>query len=671
MEEQKMNSSAMSVNETASVAALYQLRILDTVPEREFDDIAQLAALLCGTPMATIGFSDTGRLWFKARFGCSDHFTSIPGGLARCKKMHEGKNDVIVTEDVQGSERSGVSDTLVQEGIRFMASVPIDNGKGEHLGFLCVFDRKVRQLGAEPAKGLKMLAGQIRALLQLRLEKMRSSLAEYSEYEAHMRTLFQNAIDAVVVTDSAGTILHWNPKAEQMFGWKEEEALGKIFYELCIPDRYSDYDNSPENSTTDGHTHELNNTLEIHAQRKDGTELDIALGTSPAVIRDRTYYIHFISDITARKEATRELDKQKEFYENILNNIPTDIAVFDADHKYLFVNPGAIRNEELRRYIIGKDDFEYAAFRNRDRKGAEIRREKFLQAKAEAREIRWEDTMVSAEGLLLTHLRRMFPVHNESGELQMVIGFGIDITERKEMEEKQSALLKQLSVQNTQLTDFCNIVSHNLRAPVVNMSLLVDFIEACDEPDEQRLLISKMNPVLDALNTTFNELVESIQIKQDLEIRSEIVSLNDCLHRTLETLDTEITTTQATIESDFTETPYLYYPAKYINSIFQNLVSNALKYHSPKRKPVIRLVTKRRGSTVLLTVSDNGLGIDMVRHKDNFFKIGKVFHHHPNAKGFGLFMTKTHIESMGGRIWVESAPDKGATFFIEIINQHT
>ena len=71
----------------------------------------------------------------------------------------------------------------------------------------------------------------------------------------------------------------------------------------------------------------------------------------------------------------------------------------------------------------------------------------------------------------------------------------------------------------------------------------------------------------------------------------------------------------------------------------------------------------------LLSVSDNGLGIDLVKHSENFFKIGKVFHRHPNAKGFGLYMTKTQVEAMEGKIWVESIPDIGSTFYIEFSNQ--
>jgi PAS domain S-box-containing protein len=369
------------------------------------------------------------------------------------------------------------------------------------------------------------------------------------------------------------------------------------------------------------------------------------------------------------KLISEQLDRQKAFYENILNKLPTDIAVFDSEHRYLFVNPGAISKEEYRKYIIGKDDYEYAAYRNRDISVAHSRRAKFLEARETGKEIRWEDSLTDPHGNVITHMRRMFPVYDEKGELSQVIGFGIDITDRKIMEEKQAALVKQLSANNSQLIDFCSIVSHNLRAPLVNISMLVDFIEASADPSEQKMLIAKLRPVIDNLHATFNELVESIQVRQDQEIQREQVCLEACMKRTVDGLQTEINRLDAQIKTDFSAVSVIEYPPQYLNSIIQNLVSNSLKYHYPGRKPVISVRTEKAGDNVILSVSDNGLGIDLVKHKENFFKIGKVFHRHPNAKGFGLYMTKTQVEAMGGRIWVESVPNEGSVFFIEFANR--
>lgn len=652
------------------IHALKKLQILDTQPEAEFDSIAVLAARICEMPCAFIGFTDEHRIWFKARHGLNNRFQEIPVGLDFCRKAHL-KGKVSIIPDVTKHEALADNPLLIQHGINFLASAELEDESGLVVGYLCVFDTKPRTLTDEQGESLRMLAAQASALLRLRTQLIKDKEREYREGEKQMSTIFRNSIDAVVVTNAGDIILQWNAKAEAIFGWKEQEVIGKRFGQLCnVKISFDDFAGETRPPMF-SQKHDLGRAVEASAKDKQGNTRDVALSISPAQINDRAYYIIFISDITERKFAARELDRQKEFYENILNNIPTDIAVFDTEHRYLFVNPTAIRNPELRQYIIGKDDFQYSQYRNRDDTVAKLRREKFLEAKSKAREIRWEDSIESPDGTVFTHLRRMFPVHDEAGNMSMVIGFGLDITDRKELEEKQSALLQQLSVQNTQLMDFCNIVSHNLRAPLVNISLLVEFIESCGEPGEQKQLISKLNPVLDNLNTTFNELVESIQIRQDLEIQSEQIALEDYILRTLESLEQEINKSGAVVEVDIEQAPKLRYPPKYINSILQNLVSNSLKYQSPHRSPHIRIGTTRSGSRILLSVADNGLGIDLKRHKDNLFKIGKVFHHHPNAKGFGLFMIKTHIEAMGGRIWLESAPDQGTTFFVEFTNQHT
>ncbi|HEU4717006.1 MAG TPA: ATP-binding protein [Bacteroidia bacterium] len=228
---------------------------------------------------------------------------------------------------------------------------------------------------------------------------------------------------------------------------------------------------------------------------------------------------------------------------------------------------------------------------------------------------------------------------------------------------------KKLLFQNKQLIDFCNIISHNLRSPLVNMSMLVDFIEKSNDASEQKQFIEKLKPVIGNLNETFGELLESLQVKQDVEVRSERINLEDCLKRTLETLEAEVIGSGAVITHDFSAADSIVYPPKYLYSIFQNLVSNAIKYRQPGRKPEIRLLTKREGKSIVLSVKDNGLGIDMEKNGHNLFKIRKVFHQHPDAKGFGLFITKTQVEAMGGKIRAESEPGNGSVFFVEFTNQ--
>ncbi len=664
-----MTVSSRAQDEQRRIAALEQLQILDTETEADFDDIVALAAQICDVPASVISFVDSKRTWFKAKIGVD--YRDIPRELSFTAHWLDA-DDVVVVEDCAKDELFANNTLVTVDGVRFIASAPLKAEDGYTIGHLSVLDRQPRVLSDRQLISLRMLSKQVVALLKLRMQviKLKQAEEESRNSEEKMNNIFHNAIDAVVVIDEDGKIQQWNPKAESIFGWTAAEAVGKSFHETMIPERCRAAHTERMKRHSDGEADNLpNSTIETQALKKDGTEFEIAIGISPATTKGNQSFICFISDITERKQATEKLDQQKKFYENILNNLPTDIAVFDSNHKYLFVNPGAIKDEEFRKFIIGKDDFEYCEYRNRDKSLAELRRAMFLEVKHSDKEIRWEDTVKDPEGHPITSLRRIFPVHDDKGDLSMVIGFGLDITDRKQLEEKQAAMLKQLSAQNTQLVDFCNIVSHNLRAPLVNMSMLVDFINQSEDADEQKQFIAKLNPVVENLHTTFNELVESIQIKQDLEIKSEKVRLRDYVQRVLDSLEVEINKSGAIFEIDFDEAPVIYYPPKYLSSIVHNLISNTLKYQSPNRKPVVKLQTRRVDDSIILAVSDNGLGIDMVKHKDNMFKIGKIFHRHPDAKGFGLFMTKTQVEAMEGRIWVESKPDVGSTFYIEFKKQ--
>ncbi|PJE46388.1 MAG: hypothetical protein CUR34_10465 [Sediminibacterium sp.] len=141
-------------------------------------------------------------------------------------------------------------------------------------------------------------------------------------------------------------------------------------------------------------------------------------------------------DITKIKETEAEFNKQRDFYESILNSIPTDIAVFDAAHRYLFVNPIGIKNDELRKWIIGKTDEEYCVYKNKNPEIAQGRRKIFNQVLTSKKQLSWEETLYLPDGKMEYHLRNLFPVLNEANEVTVVIGYGLNITERKQIEDK-------------------------------------------------------------------------------------------------------------------------------------------------------------------------------------------------------------------------------------------
>ncbi len=143
----------------------------------------------------------------------------------------------------------------------------------------------------------------------------------------------------------------------------------------------------------------------------------------------------FMLDITDRKTVEHQLDEQRRFYEGILNNMPADIAVFNTKHEYLFVNPMAIKDEEIRKWIIGKKDEDYCIYRNKPIETAKHRRASFNKVLANKQPHEWEEKTTLPDGSEKYILRRWFPVVDTNQEVEIIIGYGIDISERRRMED--------------------------------------------------------------------------------------------------------------------------------------------------------------------------------------------------------------------------------------------
>jgi signal transduction histidine kinase len=155
-----------------------------------------------------------------------------------------------------------------------------------------------------------------------------------------------------------------------------------------------------------------------------------------------------------------------------------------------------------------------------------------------------------------------------------------------------------------------------------------------------------------------------------MEIFSQ-VNLEEELSNIKGNLQTEIQQNEAIIQNNFDSVATLFSIKPYIHSILFNLISNAIKYRDPARPPVIRIHTEKlTDNRVLLSVADNGLGIDML-YVDKVFQLYKRFHFHVEGRGIGLFLVKTQVDSLGGKIEIESEVNKGTTINIYLQQSHT
>lgn len=255
--------------------------------------------------------------------------------------------------------------------------------------------------------------------------------------------------------------------------------------------------------------------------------------------------------------------------------------------------------------------------------------------------------------------------------LGFIVGFIAYVRIRKitmqtvRSEHLQRKLSHKMAMQNRQLNDFANITSHNLRSPAANIASLVDIIHEGSSIEDYRTVHEMLRKVSVNLNDTLNELIEVLHIKKNTTIEKEELSFSEAFTQVAENLQGQIIGKQAEITTDFAQAPTVRFPKIYLESILQNLLSNALKYSSPDRRPRIHISSSLLSHHVRLCVADNGLGIDLSKYGHKIFGMNQIFHRNDDAKGIGLFMTKTQVEALGGKISVESDGESGCTFIVQ------
>jgi len=146
------------------------------------------------------------------------------------------------------------------------------------------------------------------------------------------------------------------------------------------------------------------------------------------------------------------------------------------------------------------------------------------------------------------------------------------------------------------------------------------------------------------------------------------IQLAGLLSKVTGTLEDDIKESQASISGDFSKADSVVGISSYMESIFYNLISNAIKYKHPGRKPVITVQSQMLDEYVQIDISDNGLGINLDVHKETLFSLYKRLHFHVDGRGLGLYLVKTQVTALGGKIDVKSKEGEGTVFSVWIKN---
>lgn len=476
-------------NETGRLSALYQLNILDTLPEKEFDDIVELAAELCDVPVCLFSLVDENRQWFKSCIGLSVNETSRE--ISFCSHAILRPEEAMIIPDAREDDRFKNNPLVVDSPhLVFYAGFPVVY-QGNALGTLCLIDHQPRTLTPLQVKAMKTLANNISQQILLRHEKqfiskenrlftkalsLNSSYYLLIEPDMTLKEIGLNFLKSVPDIEKGRSFydyFQWYSKFDlDAFLKSDQEDYSKL---LLIESHKNSQRYKCSLSKVDQHLIICASPV-INAQYKIDNYF---LNTKDFAFHDSILEFLFLQETTQRNIAeakainqkitnkSSELEKliqqlqlkerelilsnirieeQRQFYGEILNNFPTDIAVFSTDHRYLYVNSRGIKDKETRDFMIGRTDYDYCDLRKIDYSIADKRREQFNKVLATGKAVEWEDAYLQADGTSKYILRRFAPVHNPSGELMNVIGYGIEITELKQYQLKIEA--QNESIQN-------------------------------------------------------------------------------------------------------------------------------------------------------------------------------------------------------------------------------
>lgn len=471
--------------------------------------------------------------------------------------------------------------------------------------------------------------------------------------------------------------------------------------------------------------------------------------------------------------------------------MPIELVVLNSEQRYIFCNKTAIQDEETRKWLIGKNDFEYCKFRKKDLKIAKKRQKYFQSATHEGREIEWEEVFHDKTGKMVYALRRLSPIFDEDGDLQMVIGYGFDITDRRVMEEKvkeNERLLKSINANiqegiyrysvekgflyindafirlfnydlreellndadaffaydsgarkeliniqgksgsfnnkeilfkrtdgskfwglvscskkpdedhnvlfdgvivditelkeaermlkekneelikaNNELDRFIYSASHDLRAPLTSILGIVKVAEMEFKDSYQKQYLDMIQKSVHKLDYFVNDLIDYYRNSRSHTHRDKI-NFEKLINESFDNFKYLKGADKLKINVDNKQTDHFYSDEYRIKIIFNNLISNAIKYQNPEaREPFVNISINGDEEQTKIIVQDNGKGIDQK-------KLGKIFDmfyraaQDSDSSGLGLYIVKEAVSKLDGKIYVDSATGRGTKFTLSIPN---
>ena len=440
------------------------------------------------------------------------------------------------------------------------------------------------------------------------------------QLDDYKKAMDQSAI--VSITDEKGSIIYVNEKFCEISQYSVEECLYKDHNILNSKYHPKEFFADMMKTISSG----KNWKGEIRNKAKDGSFYWVDTTIIPFLENGKPYqYISIRFDITEKIKMSSNIEFQKTFYETILNEIPADIVVFDKHHNYLFINPTAVNNEEVRNFLIGKNDYDYCKFRNLDFAIADERRQVFLNTIESRTGLTFEEKKIEQEGNTSYKLRKFYPMFDKNNECQYVIGFGMDISDIRNQENLISESLKEKEI-------LLGEIHHRVKNNLAIIDGLIELKKFHIKDLNSLETLSEVQMRIKIIALVHEKLYKSEQFS-NIKFKDYIQELANYYKQIFDKKDGN--TVQFKLDCDDLKLEI----SKSITFglLLNELIANSLKYAVIDHKATIYISIKLNEENILFTFRDRGPGLpEEVKNGEKF--------------GFGYKLIKTFLKQLKGEL---------------------
>jgi PAS domain S-box-containing protein len=503
--------------------------------------------------------------------------------------------------------------------------------------------------------------------MRTRAERLAAEMtAALRATEARLQAILDNSPTVVYLKDLEGRYLLVNQRFEKLFRVQRERAAGRTDHELFsreeadafrANDRQVIASRAPmqfeEVATHDGAPHTY---ISIKFPLLDDR------GTPVAVCGIST-------DITARKRAEETLARERNILRSLIDNLPDHIYVKDQHCRYVVDNAAHLKflGADSPEQVIGRSVFDFFP---RELAERYFRDDQRVLESGEALIAR-EEPITDPAGRQLWVATTKVPLRDASGQIIGLVGISRDITERKRAQEQLQRTAEELARSNADLEQFAWVASHDLQEP---LRMVAGYVQLLERRYKGRLDADAEEFIGFAVDGAkrMQTLINDLLAYSRIATRGKPPAPTDAgqaLEGALANLKLAIQDCGAAVTRG--KLPTVMADPTQLSQLFQNLIGNALKFKGAA-PPAIHVDATERNGEWVFAVKDNGIGIEP-KDRERIFQLFQRLHGHADypGTGIGLAVCKKIVERHGGRIWVESEPGRGSTFYFTIPNQGT